>query len=335
VEVGDYAVLPLHASLKAEWIRITADRDCEATAYFHGTDAGLQKSNEELFAGLADLGDNATGGLLYPEANSRNLRIIATVDTASYEVTREMAFVESECDVELAETLAVDPEFEMDEASVIVKSKDSRFRLPKGDAAYDQPFAFGWPRAVREVESERNLANIHGSFYEIPRSGYKAIPDWERMRPVASHRKQILDFCTWQGLLVLSGVGSQAQADGHVFQGDGTAIWCGGIDDLWQLGKPTGQGGPWKGTVVAAGEPSDPYLMTGYDRKTLTLRADRDVTVTLEVNVDHQSGWHVYKTFTLKTGQPETYHFPEDYSAHWIRFTADAACTATAWLVYD
>ncbi|MFU8781228.1 MAG: sulfatase, partial [Kiritimatiellia bacterium] len=188
---------------------------------------------------------------------------------------------------------------------------------------------------VREVESERNLANIHGSFYEIPRSGYKAIPDWERMRPVASHRKQIHDFCTWQGLLVLSGVDSQAQADRHVFQGDGAAIWCGGVDDLWQLGKPTGQGGPWKNTVVIAGASSDPYLLTGYDQKTLTLHVDKDVTVTVEVNVDHQSGWHIYKTFTLKAGQTETYRFPEAYSAHWIRFTADTACTATAWLVYE
>ena len=57
--------------------------------------------------------------------------------------------------------------------------------------------------------------------------------------------------------------------------------------------------------------------------------------VTVEVNVDHQSGWHIYQTFALKAGQPETYRFPEDYSAHWIRFKADTACTATAWLVYE
>jgi hypothetical protein len=75
--------------------------------------------------------------------------------------------------------------------------------------------------------------------------------------------------------------------------------------------------------------------MTGYDQKTLELTADKDVTVMVEVNVDHQSGWHPYKTFTLKAGETETYRFPTEYSAHWIRFTVDTDCVATAWLTYE
>ena len=27
--------------------------------------------------------------------------------------------------------------------------------------------------------------------------------------------------------------------------------------------------------------------------------------------------------------------FPEGYGAHWLRVTADRACTATAWLLYE
>lgn len=336
LDVDGYAVVTLPEGLEAEWGRITADRDCKATAYFHGTDATLQKANTVLFAGLAAVGDAAQGGLLYPAQKNRNLMIVVPQGQVCHEVTREFQFLPAEHDASLEEMLAVEPEFDADDASVIVRSGENRFRLPKGDPAYDKPFAFGWPRAVREVESERNLANIHGSFYEVPRSGYKAVPDWERMRPVASHNKQIHDFCTWQGLLVLSGVAPRSQADGHVFRGkDGGAVWCGGVDDLWQLGKPTGQGGPWRDTAVKAAVPSDPYLMTGYDHKTLELSADRDATVTVEVNVDHQSGWHRYKTFRLKAGTTETYRFPEDYSAHWIRFTADADCAATAWLTYE
>lgn len=336
VDVEGYAVVTLPDSLKAEWIRITVDKDCEATAYFHGTDASLQKPNEALFAGLAEVGDAVQGGRLYPARHSRNLQLIAADTDACQEVTRDFQFVPGTCEVDVNSTLAVDPEFEVDAASVIVKSGEKRFRLPKGDAAYDKPFAFGWPRAVREVESERNLANIHGSFYEAPRSGHKAKPDWERMRPVASHNKQIHDFCTWQGLLVLSGIKHQAGRDGHVFRGEtGDAVWCGGVDDLWQLGKPVGHGGPWKDSAVQAAVPSDPYLMTGYDQKTLQLTTDKEVTVTVEVNVDHQSGWHCYKTFTLKAGETQIYPFPPEYSAHWIRFTADTDCTATAWLIYQ
>jgi hypothetical protein len=53
------------------------------------------------------------------------------------------------------------------------------------------------------------------------------------------------------------------------------SAWQPTVDDLWQLCKPRGTGAQWKGTVVTAGQPSDPYLTTDYDRKTLTLPRPR------------------------------------------------------------
>ena len=44
------------------------------------------------------------------------------------------------------------------------------------------------------------------------------------------------------------------------------ALWLGVSDDLWQAGKPRGSGGPWKDTPVLANVPSDPFLITGFDR---------------------------------------------------------------------
>jgi hypothetical protein len=69
-------------------------------------------------------------------------------------------------------------------------------------------------------------------------------------------------------MLFLTGL-KDTQAGGHVLaSADGrTAVWAGVIDDLWQLGKPRGEGGVWNGTAVKAGVPSDPYLMTGFDRR--------------------------------------------------------------------
>ncbi len=335
IEVGAYASLIMPLDLKSEWIRISADRDCRATAYLHGTDAHLQVGDKTLFAGLSEVGQECVEGLLYPARETRGLEIVGRDDKSSYQVSREFGFEGVGRNEVLAEQLAIKTVFDVDAASVIVTDGLVRYRLPKGYAAFDKPFGFGWPRAVREVESERNLANIHGSFYEIPRSGYEEHPDWERMRPVASHSKQIHDYCTWQGLLVMSGVAENAGVDGHVFRGaNGGTIWCGAIDDLWQFGKPVGTGGPWKESAVEAGVASDAYLMTGYDRKTLTLKADRDVTVTMEVNVDHQSGWHACQRFALRAGHDFTHVFPEAFSAHWVRFTADRYCRATAWLVY-
>jgi hypothetical protein len=230
--------------------------------------------------------------------------------------------------------------FEVDKASVILRDRHGNpYRVPKGDAAFDKPFAWGWPRGISEAVSERYLANIHGSFYEIPRAERPSRdePDIERIKPVCSHSKVIADFCTWRGLFVISGVRSDATQDGQVFGGpSGTALWFGHIDDLWRLGKPSGIGGPWLDTPVVAGELSDPYLMTGYDRKRAQLSHDgtEPARFTIEINFDH-GGWYPYKTIEVPAGRKVTFEFPEGFHAHWCRIKSDTACTATASFRYD
>lgn len=332
LHVDGNAMMTFPADLEAEWIRVTSDTACRATAYFHGTDAELQPPNQERFAGLAEVGQEADGGLIGPSGTHRGLHMIQETGEV-LEITRSFDFLPGTIGEDHKTALELEPVFDVDDASVTVSDGTTTYRLPKGPDAFDA--TVGTLRAVREMESERNLANLHGTFYEVPRSNFKVDPDWERMRPVSSHTRQIQDYCTWQGLLVMTGVAPGAKEDGHVFRGaNGGAIWCGAIDDLWQLGKPVGKGGPWKDSRVNAGEPSDPYLMTGYDRKSLTLTADRDVTVALEINMDHQTGWHFYERISLQAGELLTHLFPEAFSAHWIRFTADQACTATAMLDY-
>ena len=89
-------------------------------------------------------------------------------------------------------------------------------------------------------------------------------------------------------------------------------------------------------TLVKSGAMSDPYLMTGYDKKTLTLKADRDVTVTLWLSVSHYLKEKVKsKEFVLKAGEEMTYVFPEGFSAHWAYLSADKDCKATAQFLYE
>ena len=175
------------------------------------------------------------------------------------------------------------------------------------------------------------MMNIQGTLYEVGReSGFAAI------RPVTTHKKKIIDLCTWRGLLVISGTKADAKPDGHYFQDpDGSnGLWFGAIDDLWKMGKPVGEGGVWKKTAVKAMEPSLPYLMTGYDKKKIKLTADKDVHFTIEVNTD-LNGWHVYKKFQVKAGKTVEYSFPDGYNAHWVRAVVDKDCVATVWLKYE
>lgn len=347
-----YYVFP--KDFAAQWIRVKADKDCTATAYYHYASArDVSHDNAAMFASLPKATDSApmTAGLIRPAKHNRNLQFLARSfgkgsgsqpSAPQYlEVDQTLTFSTPEKDrsEEVAKIAKVSQDFAVDEASVVMTMKDKsgkvrfRCRLPKGDPCYDKPFVAGWPRGIRECESERFLMNIHGTFYEMPRdSGLPLI------KPVCSHGRQILDFCTWRGLLVLSGTLASAKPDGHFFRtADGQAgLWFGAIDDLWRLGKPVGRGGPWHNTPVTSGEASDPYLMTGYDKKKIELShdADRAVTFTVEVDINHGE-WKLYKRFVVPAGKSVSHTFPQGFQAHWVRVRADQDCKATAMLTYE
>jgi hypothetical protein len=340
IAVNGYTPFIFPALFSAQWVRLRPGKDCIASAYFHQSDRNYRSAGEgkPLFAGLADLGEiTVSGSSLYAKRESRDLAVTDLKNHHRVFGKEQFAFIDDgKLDNKVLDRLDRAPRFWVDEASVVIESRGERLRLPKGDAAYDKPFSFGWPRDYREVESERELANIHGTFYELPLELNNLPPLFQQMRPISSHRKQIGDFATWNGLLVMTGVRSGAKEDGHVYKnakGD-EALWFGGIDDLWKLGKPEGVGGPWKNSTVIGGVPSDPYLMTGYDQKSLTLMADQDVTVTLEVDFTH-TGFESYKTFSLEAGKELQFEFPAGFSAFWVRLVASKDCTATATFVYE
>ena len=353
IQVNRYAHHIFPEDLKAQWVRVQTDQDCKATVSFHFSDDTYRDASEgaELFKAIAkveaEVGDTAiNSALLYPAKRNRHLRVLN--GEQAYDFTQfGFEFEPTKPDAELEKKLTVHPEFSVDEASVILVSKESRaivgkpgnrtrLRLPKGSAAFDKPLSFGHPRMHREVESERMMANIHGTFYEVPFWIVGAPALYTKMRPISTHNRQISDFTTWNGLLVLAGLKPDAKESTHVYKSeDGkTSLWFGGIDDLWKFGKPTGVGGPWKNTPVKAGVPSDPYLMTGYDQKTLELTAEQDCTITVEVDIDHWTGFHPYRSFKLKAGETFNHQFPTGFAAHWVRVSSDKDTVATAWLTY-
>jgi hypothetical protein len=332
----DYFIFP--NDFKAEWVRIVSDTDCRATAVFHYNQKGYNPADmKNLFAGLADV--NSKGkfnySMIMPAAHNLSLQMVDFQNKKEtyYELDERLNFQNPEESraIKVKDICVFYKEFEEDEASVIMNYEGNRVRLPKGDSAFSKPFNGVWPRGIRSMETDRMMLNIHGTLYEMPHeAGLNAL------RPVASHKKKIIDFCTWRGMVVLSGIDSDAKNDGHIFRSENkkTGLWFGHVDDLWKLGKAVGKGGPWKNTDVISSQPSDKYLMTGYDHKTLELVANKDVKITAEIDVDFY-GWHVFKTFSLKAGEKLVYKFPVGFNAHWIRFKSDKDCKATAWLIYN
>ena len=150
-------------------------------------------------------------------------------------------------------------------------------------------------------------------------------------------------------LLVLAGARAESAGDGHVVSlpaislrdsGNGsekTAIWFGVVDDLWKLGKPVGVGGPWKETYVSAGAASDPYIMTGFDRKSLEISHDTNSTIEFRIEVDYanRGHWQTFGTLSVAPGETKKFDFPESYSAHWVRLVPSRDCEATAMFRYE
>lgn len=332
-----------------EWIRVTSDTDCIARVYFQYFTPREDLAEEKaLFDGLADIDADVAvaGGPIRPSGHNRTLQWLRrTGETEEYvEIDLDgktgLRFEVPEGTEKRVEYIkkigTIKPDMKVDRASVIVTRKDGRrFRLPKGPATFDTAAL----RGVREVQSERWLAQLHGTFYEMPRWSDNHSPDFEKMKPVASHTKRIEDFCTWRGLLVLCGVATRTDGakDPRIFRDQaGRGLWFGNVDDLWKLGKPRGQGGPWYESAVKAGEYSDPYLMLGYDKKQIRLSHDRNIPVvfTMELEFDH-SAFVEYRQILVPAGRTAEIEFPEGLNAHWIRLKTDTDCSATAWLTYE
>ena len=98
-------------------------------------------------------------------------------------------------------------------------------------------------------------------------------------------------------------------------------LWFGDVGDLERMGSPSRRGGPWFETDVQVDQSSDPYLMTGYDRKLLRLSHDQSepVVFTIEIDFFGTGEWREYAKIDVPTGKTETHIFPAGYSAHWAR----------------
>jgi hypothetical protein len=353
VPASGYAWVDLTDAGRAAWVRVRLTRAAAGvTAVFTLANADTRPPTAlPIFDGLARVTDRSvTGGLLHARGGNRRTLGVA-VDRATeagvsaagyYELDERLRLAPGDAayqvDAEwIRGKVAIPREVVTIERSSVLVIDDAgrRWRLPRGDAAFDAPGPLGPERVDREVCTERDLFNCHGTFYELPAENAGG---FARMRPVTTHNRRIHDYCSYRGLLVMTGVADGVQSPRVVRSDDGrAAVWVGVVDDLWELGRPRGTGGPWLETLVSPGIPSDPYLMSGYGTRTLALRHDGRETVAIDTRIDVSGDgrWHTYRRFDVQPGQDVTYRFPDAFAAYWIRFAATSACRATALLTYE
>ena len=75
---------------------------------------------------------------------------------------------------------------------------------------------------------------------------------------------------------------------------------------------------------------SDPFLLTGFVHKMLHVETDKAVTIDIEIDFMGNGSWHKYEQIKVPAEGYAKHIFPDAFSAHWVRLTAQADCKASA-----
>ena len=351
VKAGESVHLSFKPQEQGEWIRLKSDRDALATVCFNYTGREERAAKPAaIFTGLTSVQeDKSIGGLLYSLGKDRRaLGIVSqtiekgqVTDNGYYEMGENFELVKKDDPATasfIKEKFAIPKQIvTVDKGSVlIIDSKNRRWRLPLGNGKYTELMKEGEVRLCREVATERDMFNCHGTIYELPAENADG---YAKIRPVASHNWRIHDYASYRGMMLFTGI-TPEKAGGNehiIISKDGkAAVWAGVIDDLWKIGKPVGNGGPWVNEEVKAGVPSDAYLIGSYDKKRLALTNEgRDVaTFTVEADPSGNGHWMTYMKCRIEAGKTLKHRFPASFQARWIRFIADKNTRATAMLEY-
>ncbi len=329
-------------SVRAEWIRIVPLKDAEKiTAHFsYANNDARTAEADKIFDGLAKGGKQIGAYMCVKPEKDLKLGVLAF--EAEGGKTKKIGYYE--LDEKLNLVPADDAKFEnfldstkpkpdgifFEEGRVRVEEDGKEYLLPV-NPAYNSK-ALPCPRFAREVATERDIFLCAGLVYELPARNAQGMA---KVRAVSAADFAIADFCSYRGMMVLSGLGPDALSsqNPHIIKSsDGkAAVWAGAIDDLWKLGKPRGTILVWKNKELKAGEASIPALVRGFDKKTVRFAAKDNVNVKMQIDIDGTGVWA--DCFKLGSGKGAV--FPGAFNGgYWVRFVAEAD-TSNAILILD
>jgi hypothetical protein len=156
------------------------------------------------------------GGLIYGLGNNRRTLGMLASDFNGSEKS-EVGYYELNAEMKLMpkddpQTVGFIPDkfavpqdvITIDESSILIEDDQGRkWRLPLGNEAFTNLTDAATLRIDREVATERDLFNCHGTFYELPAENADG---FAKIRPVASHNLRINDYASYRGMLIMTGL---------------------------------------------------------------------------------------------------------------------------------
>lgn len=239
-----------------------------------------------------------------------------------------------------------------DHKSVLLGVRDSAtgwhfFRLPKASHSYDGAHGWNteWPR-IRNIGTEENpdyLMTMHGMFWRFPKNFTK--DNTSGIRPRSAYLKVIGDFARWHNRLVF-GCDDSAQKEflnkrkikGNI-EGAGQSnsnLWFTSISTPDKLGPTTAEASIWRDEIIKSNNYSEPLLFSGWDNRSCWIenKGDKNVTYTLEVDINGNNKWQVLKSINVKPKKSVYIQFCKEDKGEWIRLKTDETTKSTVCFLY-
>ena len=225
----------------------------------------------------------------------------------------------------------------------------SFYRLPKASHSYDGAHGWNteWPR-IRDVgalDEPDYLMTMHGMFWQFPEMFMPA--NSGGLRPRSAYLKVIGDYARWNDRLVF-GCDDSAEKEflnkrsvkGNI-EGPGQSnsnLWFTDFDTPDNLGPATASGAVWLSDSVSSGEFSEPFLLAGWEQRSLWMKNEGNVATDFIFEVDKAGNgqWKLAEeTCTLKAGESRLLDLSSMGMAEWIRVKSSNASIATAHFTYQ
>ncbi len=286
-----------------EWIRLRAlDSNADFSAHFSYSNFDRRSEDaSEIFSGLAKSGGQISAhmlscgtvgnpklGLLFFSGKGDSRK-----ELGYYELDKNLnlsPMKEGKAAVILRKTMPEERGIKFTERGTEFEDGNEKIILPV-NPSYNSS-SIDCPRFAREVATERDIFMAGGIIYELPALNAGGAV---KMRAISAADFAVADFCSYAGLMFLSGVIPEAiESDSnHIIKSSDSkvAVWAGSIDDLWKLGKPRGEGYAVKNMDMQEGDLSDRFFARGFDKKHITLSAKGKGRVAVEMDVDGTGLW--------------------------------------------